>query len=399
MDINKIRKDFAYLEKNNLIYFDSAATSQKPSCVVKAISDFYNFNYAPIHRGIYKQAEEATDHYESARKILAQFVDAEPEEIIFTQGTTASINFVAQAWAEKNLNSGDEIILTELEHHSNLLPWIRVSKSKNLCVKFIPINNSGELDYAWLDKNISSKTKLVAFTNCSNVLGTYVDAKRIIKKAKEFGAKTLIDMAQVAGYEPISLKSLNPDFAAFSGHKMLGPTGIGILYINKDIQNQVEPYQLGGGMVNNVSWCNFTPANIPTRFEAGTPPIIQAFGLAEACKYLNQFDLNLFKKHYAELSSRLIEGLEKLDGIKVLGPIEQLKQGSHIVSFISDRFHAHDIAAYLDSYNISIRAGTHCAQPLFSLLNIPGSARVSFYIYNTLEEVDKLLSVLSTLVK
>lgn len=396
-----LRKDFPYLSikkgENSLVYFDNAATTQKPIQVIDTIFNYYSFQNAPVNRGIYKLAENATNLYKESRQIIANFLDANFDEIIFTKGTTESINFVAESWGRYNLKFGDEIILSQFEHHSNILPWLRLSKELGIIIKYIPINKDNfDLDYEAYLRLLSNKTKLVAITSCSNAIGTIINLEFIISHARLYNSKILIDAAQSAGYQKFNLKDLNVDFFAFSAHKMLGPTGIGILYISKNIQQEVRPYQIGGGSIFYVTYDNFNLAKSPECYEAGTPQIAQALGFAKAIDYLSGF-INCDSKvlnYTSELCSYFIKEIKKLKNIKIIGFKEQLLKSGHIVSFVSESFHPHDIAAYLDQFNIAVRAGNHCAQPLFQSLNITGSLRVSFYIYNTFQEIDFMISKL-----
>ena len=394
-----IRNDFPFFKNNkNLIYLDNAATTHKPQAVIEAISDFYARYNAPVHRGVYSLAEHATEMYEHARDTVASFIGAHSNEVIFTKGTTEGINFVASSWAEQNLKEGDEIILTELEHHSNILPWIRLEQTKKIVLKYIPITEHGQLDYQRYLELLSSRTKLVACTHTSNALGTRVDLNFIIMHAHAQGARVLVDAAQAAGREYLDVHELKADFVVFSGHKMCGPTGIGILYAAKHMHEQLVPYQMGGGMVYSVDFHEATYLKSPQRYEAGTPPIAQAIGLAETVRYLqNSLSFEVLKEHEARLSSQLIEGLLKIPAIRILGPVEELKTSGHMVSFVSEKAHPHDIAAYLDKQGICIRAGNHCAQPLHKRLGISGSLRASFYAYTTSADITALLAHLSTL--
>ncbi|MBA3954789.1 cysteine desulfurase [Candidatus Dependentiae bacterium] len=395
----KLRADFPFFTKRpELTYLDNAATTQKPQAVIDAITNFYARDNAPVHRGIYTLAEEATVHYEQARSTIAHYLGALPQEIVFTGGTTEGINFVAYAWGQKNLHPGDEIIVSELEHHSNLVPWIRLCQEKQLVLKYIPVTPEGDLDYSAYADLLSTKTKLVACTAQSNALGTAVNLPAIIKPARAYGAKILIDAAQIVGRTPINLRELDIDFLVFSGHKMTGPTGIGVLYINKKIQEHVEPYQVGGGMVFSVGSDHATWLKSPAKYEAGTPPIAQALGLAAAFNYLHtQVDFEKLKEHEAELTRYALTELLQMPTIRVLGPQEQLAMQGHMVSFASTKYHAHDIAAYLDTYGICVRAGHHCAQPLHKKLGIESSTRLSFYLYTTQEEVERCIYYLKKL--
>jgi cysteine desulfurase / selenocysteine lyase len=398
--MDTIRLDFPFFQahrqkKQPLLYFDNGATTQKPQQVIDALTHWYSFESAPVHRGIYSLSEESTYHYEEARSIVARFIGAFDDEIIFTKGTTEGINFIADAWAALMLKPGDEIIITELEHHSNILPWIRLAQKNSLILKYIPIMEDGLLDYDSYRTLLTNNTKLVSFTLNSNVLGTYPDATYIIKHAHAVGAKVLVDAAQAVAHIPIQVHELGADFLVFSGHKMVGPTGIGVLYNARHMHEQVKPYQVGGGMVFEVNYHSASWLKPPRCYEAGTPPIAQAIGLAAAITYIqNTIDFGELKEYEALLCTQLIEGLADIPGVTLLGPLEQLTQSGHMISFVTDRIHPHDIAAYLDVQGICVRAGHHCAQILHKKLGIDGSVRVSFYAYNTSEEVAQLIDAL-----
>ncbi len=397
-----LRKDFPALQQkindHPLIYVDNAATTQNPKVVTDRLAQFYNEGYANTFRGVYGLGEKTTAAYEQARLKVAEFIGADPQETIFTQGTTESINFVATAWGLNHLKAGDEIVLTELEHHANLIPWQQVAQKTGAILKFISISEDGTLNLDNLDSIITSKTKFVGCIQISNALGTTVDIKRIIKAARAVGAPILIDAAQSVPHIKIDVHELDCDFLAFSGHKMCGPTGIGVLYIAKRMFDSVPPYQFGGGMLSHATYETATWLKPPHRYEAGTPPIAQAIGLGTAIDYLEQnVDFEALKADEASLCAQLIEGLEKMDHIRILGPIDQLKKEGHLVSFVAEGMHAHDVAAYLDSYGIAVRAGHFCAQPLFTKLGLDAAVRVSFYLYNTPQEVDKIISVLKDL--
>ncbi len=400
-EVDQFRKDFPYLQTNKpLIYLDSAATSQKPLSVLQAMENFYKNDYAPVHRGIYQRAEHATELYEAARQTVADFITADPDEILFTQGTTESINFVATSWAMNHLKTGDEIIITQLEHHSNLVPWIRVAQQLHLTLKYVPVLADGTLNYEAYSAMLSPRSKLIAFTLTSNALGTNTNASFIIGKAKAVGAKVLVDAAQTVAHHSINAHGLAIDFLAFSAHKMLGPTGIGVLYAARSIQNELEPYQVGGGMVYEVHQQSASWLKSPHKYEAGTPAIAQAIGLGAAIDYLkNRVDFTLLREYEAFLCRRLIEGLQSMPRVQLLGPIDQLMTEGHIVSFSVDGIHAHDVAAYLDRYGIAVRAGNQCAQVLHKALGISSSVRISFYLYNTAQEVDILLARLKKLLE
>jgi len=388
------QEDFPiFTSQPSLVYLDSAATTLKPQSVIDVVSDFYAHQGGTVHRGIYSLAEDATLRYEQARRTVAQFIGAQPHEIVFTSGATASINFIAYAWALKHLKKGDEVILSEIEHHANILPWIRLEKELDIVVRYIPFRE-GNLDYTTFEQLLSSHTKLISITHTSNVLGLEVDIERIKRSATTVGARILVDATQATGHQTLDVKALQVDFIAFSGHKMLGPTGIGVLYIAEHLHDQVIPYQVGGGMVHSVDFHDYVPSGSPHKFEAGTPPIAEALGLEAAIVYLQKHSLSSLKAYEASLSRRLIEGIKAIPSLSLL-PGSSLS--SHIVSFMSDRLHPHDIAAYLNQKSISVRAGNHCAQPLHKLLGIEASVRVSFSGYSTLQDVAMLLEGLHAL--
>lgn len=399
----KLRADFPILlQKINgypLIGCDNASTTHKPQSVIDAELQFYTQTNANIYRGIHTFAERATDLYEAARKKVAQFIGALPEEIIFTRGCTSGINFVATSWGQANIKAGDEIVMTELEHHANLLPWQRIAQKNGATVKFIPIFPDGSLDLSNLDSIITNKTKMVSVIHVSNAIGTHVDVAAIIARAKIVGARVLIDAAQSVPHQKIDVGQLDCDFLAFSGHKLLGPTGIGVLYIKKELHSLIEPYEVGGGMVEDVDCHNATWAPAPQKFEAGTPAIAQAIGLGAAIDYVQaNVDFDDLAIHEAQLCARLIGGLSGIKAVQILGPIEELKKNGHLVSFLVEGYHSHDVAAFLDVRGISVRAGHHCAQPFAKKLGYDASVRVSFYFYNTVEEVDSIIAAIRELV-
>lgn len=399
MDVKKIRKDFPILNQSNdgkaLIYLDSAATSQKPMHVIDAISDFYKNYNANISRGIYDLGEKTTELYEQARETVATFIGANPNEIVFTSGATQGINFITRAWGDKNIHAGDEIIITELEHHSNMIPWQQLAERTGAVLKYIPVNFDGMLALEMLPELITKKTKLIAVTHVSNAIGTHVDIEHIIKQAHAVGARVLIDACQSVPHQKINVHKLNVDFLVFSGHKMFGPTGIGVLYIKEKLHDEVSPYQFGGGMIYDADLYHARWLKAPHKFEAGTPPIAQAIGLAAAIDYINKnIDFDELKKHEAELCARLIDGLLQHKAITIFGPVDQLKKSGHLVAFTVDGIHPHDVAAQLNKAGICVRAGHHCAQPLAKKMGIASSVRASFYAYNTRKEVDHLVNEL-----
>jgi cysteine desulfurase / selenocysteine lyase len=395
-----IRNTFPFLQKEKpLIFLDNAATTQKPQSVIDALSDFYSNHYSTIHRGIYSSGEKATQLYQGAREKVATFIGARPEETIFTKGTTEGINFVAATWGDENLNAGDEILLTQMEHHANIAPWQELAQRKGLAIKFIPLTSEGTLDLSKLPELLTPKTKLVGVTHISNVLGTLNPIDTIVAQAHKVGARVLVDAAQSVGHIPINVAALDVDFLVFSGHKMLAPTGIGVLYIKKELHDSVPPYQFGGGMIKRLTLSDASYVNAPERYEAGTPPIAQAIGLGAAVDYLNSIGFEKLSQYESELCAHLIDGLSQISNITLVGPLDQLRQHGHLVSFAVEGVHAHDVAAFLDKHNIAIRAGHFCAQPLIEVLGKNSLNRISLYLYNTKEEINYLLDVLNSLCK
>jgi cysteine desulfurase / selenocysteine lyase len=393
------RSEFPLLtNRPDLCYLDNASTAQKPQVVLDALNHFYTHENANTYRGIYELGELATERYEAARKTVAQFLNAaHTSEIIFTRGTTDGINAVADGWARRTLKPGDEIVITELEHHSNWLPWQRLARDCGIVVKVIPVLHDGTLDMQAAQELITFRTKLIAAIWISNAIGTHVPVETLVQMARAAGARILIDAAQAVAHRPVDLQKINADFLVFSGHKIGGPTGVGVLYINKALHESFEPYQLGGGMVLSVDKPTYLPA--PHKFEAGTPPIAQAIGLAAAIEYMREhIDYVALQKHEASLCARLIERLSPHNNIRILGPQLELAQRGHLVSFVVDGMHAHDVAAYCAQKKICLRAGHHCAQPLARALGYDASVRASFYVYNTPADVDRLADALDALI-
>ena len=394
-NVDEIRKDFPILTRDvypgvPLIYLDSTASSQKPIQVIETVERFYRHSYANIHRGIYAVAEEATAYYEEARKKIAKFIGAnEPNEIIFTRNTTESINLVAQTWGRMFLREGDTIILTEMEHHSNLVPWQMLAAEKGVILRFIPVDESGFLDLEQYKKLLEFKPKLVAFAQMSNVLGTINPAQEIIELAHQVGAITLIDGAQSVPHYPVNVQDLDADFLAFSGHKMCGPSGIGVLYGKRFLLEAMPPYMGGGDMIKRVTLDSFSTNEIPYKFEAGTPAIAEAVGLGAAVDYLTNIGMDAIIAHEHEVGSYALERLVEIPGVKVYGP-DYDKKGA-VFSFTLEKVHAHDVSQILDHYGIAVRAGHHCAMPLHEKLGIPATTRASFYLYNKKDEVDQLV--------
>ena len=397
------RKDFPLLhhaaDDKPLIYFDNAATTQKPQQVIDAMMQFYTTSNAPVHRSSYALGEHATVLYEQARATVARFINADVSEIIFTRNTTESINLVAATWAVNQIDAGDEILISELEHHSNMVPWQRVAHTKKAVLTYIPVRADGTLNLENLNSFLSSRTKLVAITHLSNALGTHVDVTTIAQKAHAVGAKILVDAAQSIAHQRIDVRTLGCDFLAFSGHKMGGPTGIGVLYVRRELHDAMPPYQCGGGMVHSVDFQHATYLPVPRRFEAGSPAVAQAVGLAAAIEYIEKhIDFDALRVHEGQLCTQLIDGLLSIPNITIVGPVAELMHTGHLVSFVVNGIHPHDVAAYLDRHGICVRAGHQCAQPLARALGLDAAVRVSFYAYNTAAEVTQFLDVLRTLI-
>ena len=395
MDAASYKKDFPFFSNNpDLVYLDNAATTHKPSAVIDALSTFYSRYNAPVHRGIYTLAEQATESYEQVRSAVACYIGAFDDEIIFTKGTTEGINYIVDAWASRMLHPGDEVIITEIEHHANIVPWIRLEQEKGIKLRYIPVRDDGALDYAVYRTLLTKKTKIVACTHTSNVLGMRTDLPFIIEHAHAQGARVLVDAAQAAGRERLAVHDLQADCVVFSAHKMGGPTGLGVLYIARSFQPEVAPYQVGGGMVHSVSHHAVTWAGIPARYEAGTPAIAQVYAFGETLRYLEALSFDAMRLHEASLCSLLLEGLSSLPSMRVLGSPQELSRSGHMVSFVSTRAHAHDIAAFLAMKGVCVRAGNHCAQILHARLGVEASVRASFYLYTTHSDVERLLFAL-----
>jgi len=396
LDVNLIRKDFPILEREvrpgvQLVYLDSTATTQKPRAVIQAMDDFYSHSNANIHRGVHTLAEEATAMYEQARLRVANFIHAEsPDEIVFTRNTTESINLVAHSWGRQNLKAGDLVILTEMEHHSNLVPWQQLASEKGIILEFIPFSEDGLLNLEIYESLLTRSPKLVSFSGMSNVLGTINPIVEIVRMAHEHGALALVDGAQAVPHLPIDVKIMDMDFLAFSAHKMLGPTGIGVLYAKTKLLMSMPPFLGGGDMIKTVHLRSFSPNDIPHKFEAGTPAIAEAAGFDEAIKYLTNLGMEKVAAHEQEITGYAMERLEEIPGVKILGPTAEKRGG--VVAFTLDDIHPHDVAQILDQSGIAVRAGHHCAQPLHEKFGIQATTRASFYVYNVNEEVDALVS-------
>jgi cysteine desulfurase/selenocysteine lyase len=404
LDPREIREDFPILKRkvndNPLIYFDNAATSQKPKQVIDAIKDFYENHNANVHRAVHTLSQEATELYESAHEEVARFINAKGmEETVFVRGTTEAINLVAYAWGLHNLKRGDEIVVSLMEHHSNIVPWEIISGITKANVKYGEVHDDGTLDYESFENLISRKTRMVCLSHVSNVTGIINDVKRVTKVAHENGALALIDGAQSVPHIPVNVKELDADFLAFSGHKMLGPTGIGVLYGKKDILESMKPFHGGGEMIREVSFnpktkrCSISWNVLPWKFEAGTPNICGGVGLMEAVRYLKRIGMENVKAHEEMLTKYALPRMKSCKKCKIFGTQDtSVKCG--IIPFGIDGLSSHDVALFLDNYGIMARSGFHCAQPLHEVFKLSSTARASFYIYNTREEIDRFAEVL-----
>jgi cysteine desulfurase/selenocysteine lyase len=394
-DVEQVRQDFPILSREvapgvRLVYLDSTATSQKPRAVIDAMSAFYEHSNSNIHRGVHVLAEEATALYEQARGKTAKFIHASSaREIVFTRNTTESINLVAYTWARANLRSGDMIILTELEHHSNLVPWQILAAERGVRLEFVPITNEGVLDLEAYGRLLAEGARLVAFSQMSNVLGTITPAAEMIRMAHAAGAITLVDGAQSVPHLPTDVQALDVDFLAFSAHKMCGPTGIGVLYGKMSLLESMPPFLGGGDMIKEVKLRTFRPNSVPHKFEAGTPAIAEAVGLGAAIDYVSKLGLDRISLHERNLVEYALERLEEVPGIRALGPAADKRGG--VAAFTLEGVHPHDVAQILDRDGVAVRAGHHCAQPLHDHFGIPASTRASFYLYSTRGEVDALI--------
>jgi cysteine desulfurase/selenocysteine lyase len=401
-DVEKIRADFPLLRQTMrgkpLVYLDNAATSQKPRQVLDVLQTYYERHNANVHRGIYEISEEATGCFEMARATVARFVNAaEPAEIIFTRNATEAINLVARTWGDANLHAGDTILLTQMEHHSNHVPWQLVAQRTGARLEFIPLDSRGRLNIEAAAEFFDDRLKLVAVTQMSNVLGTINPLSDIVRRARQAGAAVLVDGAQGCAHMPVDVRQLDCDFYAFSGHKMCAPTGIGVLYGKRRLLEAMPPFLGGGEMITSVDWRESKWNQLPWKFEAGTPSIAQAIGLGAAIEYLESAGMQAIHEHEADLVRYAWERLHDLPGICAYGPEPDERGG--LIAFTLDDLHPHDIAQFLDQQGVAIRAGHHCAMPLHKHLGVAATARASFYLYNTRDEVDALLAALGKALK
>ena len=403
LNIDTIRKDFPILHQTihrdrKLVYLDNGASTQRPTSVIRAMDDCYEKTYANVHRGIHYLSEKSSAQYEDARKKVQRFINAPRNvEVIFTSGTTESINLVAHAWGSANVGKGDEILLPIFEHHSNIVPWQQLAVRSGATVKFVTIDDQGNLDLDDLKQKLSERTKAIAFAAVSNMLGTLTPVKEIVSLAHSVGAIAVVDAAQSVPHEPTDVQAWGADFVAFSGHKMAGPSGIGILWGKTELLELIPPFQGGGSMIDKVTVDGFTPGELPAKFEAGTPPIVEAIGLGAAIDYLESISLSAIINHEKQLVRLAHERLLEIDGLKIFGPPPEQRGG--LVSFVVEGVSPQDISILLDQQGVAIRAGHHCTMPLHEHLKIRSSCRASFYLYNTFDEVNQLVDSLTKVVK
>ncbi len=399
-DVDKIREDFPILQRQvhgkRLVYLDSSATSQKPNSVINALSFFYRTINANIHRGVHTLSEESSSAYEALREKIANYIGGvDPKGIVFTRNTTESLNIIALSWGKAHVKEGDEIILSEMEHHSNIVPWILLAKETGAVLKYIPVTENGILDMDEYKKLLNKKTRLVAITMVSNVLGTINPIQEIIEEAHKHGALVSLDAAQSVPHMTVNAKDLDCDFISFSAHKMLGPTGLGVLCGKPEILETMEPVLGGGGMIEEVTLCSATWAEIPWKFEAGTPNYADVAAFSYAIDYLEKLGMDNIRAHEKELTEYAIEKLFSLDGLRFFGPKDPEIQGG-VYTFYDEMIHPHDLSTILDREGIAIRAGHHCAQPLMNKYNVPATIRASVYIYNDTEDIDVLIDGLKS---
>ncbi|MEO6198301.1 MAG: cysteine desulfurase [Dehalococcoidia bacterium] len=398
LDVQKIRADFPILERRvhgkPLVYLDNAATSQKPRQVIKALVDYYENYNANIHRAVHTLGEEATAAYEAAREKVRAFINApSTESVIFTRNTTEAINLVAHSWGRANIQEGDEILLTQMEHHSNLIPWQQLAREKGATVRYVPVTAQGTLELNGLENLFDAKTKMMALPHVSNSLGTINPVEKLAAEARRHGVMLLVDGAQGAPHLPVDVQAIGADFYAFSSHKMLGPTGVGVLYGRKELLEEMDPFLGGGEMIRKVTYEDATWNDLPWKFEAGTPNIADVIAFGTAIDYLSALGMDAVREHEVEITGYALERLAGIEGITLYGPPDAANRGG-VVSFNFDDLHPHDIGQVLDQYGVAIRSGHHCTQPLWRHYGVSGSARASFYIYNTREEVDALADAL-----
>jgi cysteine desulfurase / selenocysteine lyase len=400
-DVNKIREDFPILKKKvhgkNLVYLDNAATTQKPTYVIDKVNEYYTTMNANIHRGVHALSQEATEAFEGARIQVKQFINAlGKNQIIFTRGTTEAINLVASSYGRANVKEGDEIIISHMEHHSNIVPWQLLCKEKNAKLRVIPVNDDGELIYEEFEKLVNERTKFISIVYVSNSLGTINPVKDIINYAHQFNIPVLVDAAQAVNHLTVDVQDLDCDFLAFSGHKIYGPTGIGVLYGKVELLEAMPPYQGGGDMISKVTFEETTYNELPHKFEAGTPDIAGAIGLGAAIEYVTKVGIDNIKEHERILLEYATQKIAQVPGLRIIGTA---KEKTSVLSFVLENIHPHDIGTFLDFEGVAIRTGHHCTQPLMKRFNIPATSRASFAMYNTKEEVDVLVSGLKKIIE
>lgn len=394
-----LRNDFPILSRKSasgadLIYLDNAASTQRPDSVLEAMDDCYHRFYSNVHRGIHTLSEESTEHYELARQSVADFINATPRETIFTSGTTAAINLVARSWGDKNIGPDDVILLTIAEHHANIVPWHQLAERTGCRVEFIPLRDDFMIDTESVQNHLERlRPKMFAFTAASNVLGAQIPVAEWTRLAHQFDCTVLVDAAQAAPHQTLDVRQWDADFIAFSGHKMCGPSGIGVLFGKQQLLESMPAFLGGGGMIQSVTTAGFQAGDLPDKFEAGTPPIAEAIGLSAAIAYLSEIGLDRISKHEHELVARADAGLRAIEGVRMIGPEVETKVG--ILSFYIEQAHAHDVAQTLDQQGIAVRAGHHCTMPLHHELGITATTRASFYLYNTIEELDRLIDAVA----
>lgn len=395
LNVEKIRKDFKILNSSKdgkrLVYFDNAATAQKPKIVIDAVKSFYETANANIHRGVYQLSENATTAYEESRAVVGDFINASPDEIVFTKNATESLNLLAYSLCSK-FEEGDEILLTQMEHHSNIVPWQQIAKNNKLKLRFAEINSDGTLNADSFKKLLNRRTKIVSVAHVSNFLGTINSVKELAVLAHSIGALFVVDGAQSVPHFSVDVRDLNCDFLVFSSHKLCGPTGVGVLYGKKVLLEKMSPFLYGGDMIREVCFDDSRWNDVPWKFEAGTPDICGVIGLAKAIEYLKKTGMDKIADHEKELTVYAMQELAKIEGLTLYGPSAENRAG--IISFNINGVHAHDVASFLDGFNIAVRAGNHCAMPLAKILGVSGTARISFYFYNTKKEIDFVVKIL-----
>lgn len=394
LDASKVRKDFPILDRKvggkRLVYLDSAATSQKPRQVIKVMGEYYEKHNANVHRGIHTLSEEASEMYEESRRVVAEFIGARAGELVMVRNATEGINLVAFGWGRANLKKGDEVITTEMEHHANLVPWQQITESCGARLKVVGVSDEGVLSMDDLKDKLSSKTKLVAVVHASNTTGVINPIKEIVKLARRVGARVLVDAAQSVQHMEVDVRNLGCDFLVFSGHKMMAGMGIGGVYIRKEVQGEVGVFLTGGGMISEVYKDRAVWAKGVEKWEAGTPNVAGAIGLAEACRYHLGLGMDLVREHEMEITKYALERLEEIKGVKVIGP-KDVKIRGGVVTFVIDKVHAHDVSEVLNSEGVAVRSGHHCTMPLHDRLGLVATTRASFYVYNNKSDVDRLI--------